>query len=83
MAHGKDSVLLKHIRLTFVQTPPPLKQIREKEGRGVCTQTKIRKLNRRSDYFNWIEDVYIPMVFSPQSLLFPGFKDFERGVVRP
>ena len=44
--------VLKHIRLTCLQTLPPLKQIREKEGRGVCTQTKIRKLNRRSDDFN-------------------------------
>ena len=42
----------KHIRLTCVQTPPPLKQIGEKRGGGVCTQTKIRELNRRSDDFN-------------------------------
>ena len=44
--------VLNHIRLTCVQTPPPLKQIGEKRGGGVCTQTKIRKLNRRSDDFN-------------------------------
>ena len=64
---------------------PSNKSGRKRAG-GVCTQTKIRKLNRQSDDFNWAEDVYIIIVFSPQSqklkifliyfLLFPGIKDF-------